>query len=121
VNQPIIVQPRRERNSGDHGDLGVSMDDLPRAQMQVVDWRPYQKNTLQAYFALLLPSGITIRDFLYDVRGDSQWIDWPSKPYTNKSGETSYIPIIDFADDETKRRFQAEALDAVERHLGGDR
>jgi len=102
------------------------MSDAPRSSrvtganqvgFDVSNWRPYTKNTLQAYLSLVLPSGMTLHGCSYHKNNDSRWIGLPGQKFTKGDGSVGYTPIIEFNSDDARRRFQEQALAAVDRHL----
>jgi hypothetical protein len=91
----------------------------PSGQMAVSNWRDFQKNSLQGFFTLTTPAGLVIHGCSYFVREDGKrGVGVPQRPLKSKTGETTYTPVIEFRDDQTKRRFEDAALDAVDRYLG---
>jgi len=86
---------------------------------EVSNWKPYTKNTLQAFLSLSLPSGMTLHACSYHTKNHSPWISVPGQKFTKTDGSVSYAPIIEFANDDAPRRFQQQAIEAVDRHLGG--
>jgi hypothetical protein len=48
-----------------------------------------------------------------------RWIGLPGRRYTKDDGTNSYAPVVEFASDYARERFQAEALRAVDRFIGG--
>jgi len=90
---------------------------MPSATFAIIDWRPFQKNTLQAFLSLQLPSGLVIRDCTFHQKGDSRWIGLPARPYEEPGGGKSWSPIVEFASKEARDRFQAAALAAIDQYL----
>src|SRR5947209_10991057 len=87
------------------------------ARFAVIEWQDRQKGeSLQAFITLLLPSGMALYECTYHVRADgSRWVGLPARSYT-KAGETkpSWFRLVDFPSRDTARRFQIEALAAVD-------
>jgi hypothetical protein len=90
-----------------------------RIGFEVSNWKPYTKNTLQAFLSLSLPSGMTLHGCSYHRKNDARWIGVPSQKFTKADGSVRYSPIVEFVEDDAYRRFQEQAIAAVERHLGG--
>jgi hypothetical protein len=91
---------------------------------QVTNWRPFQKNTLQGFFSLTLPSGMTINDCTFHVKkfpdstlNEAKWIGLPGKPYTKPDKSTSWTPVVEISDRDIRDHFQATAVAAVEEYL----
>jgi hypothetical protein len=83
---------------------------------QIRDWRPHQKETLVAFFSIVLPSGLIIRDCRLHKKGDRRWIGMPTKTFESQ-GERKFTPTVDFLDREVENNFQRLALEAIDRHL----
>ena len=88
-----------------------------RLGFEVSNWKPYLKNTLQAFLSLTLPSGMTLNGCSYHRKNDSRWIGVPSQKFTKADGSVSYTPIVEFTSDDAHRRFQEQAIAAVDRYL----
>ena len=82
---------------------------------EVSDWKSFTKNTLRGFFTVTTPGGIILHNCSLHVKNSSRWIGMPSQRYTNKDGETSYVPIVEFSSREAADRFRNSALDALER------
>ena len=89
--------------------------------MLVSNWQAHQKNTLQSFLSLTLPSGLVIHNCTFHRQGEARWIGLPSRHYVKDDGSTSYAPLVEFATKEARQRFQAEALDAVDRFMDAAR
>jgi hypothetical protein len=107
------------------GDLSTSPTARPQG-FRAANWRPHQKNTLQGFLDLELPSGLVLRECSYHARDGKAWIGLPSKPQigrdgkhrADENGKLLYAAIIDFATKEARERFHAAALQAVRVLLG---
>ena len=88
-----------------------------RVGFEVLDWRAHEKNTLQAFLSLSLPSGMILHGCSYHRRNDSRWIGVPSNKFTKADGSVSYTPIVEFTTDDAHRRFQQQAIACVDRYL----
>jgi hypothetical protein len=75
--------------------------------------RPFVKNTLRGFFDLRLPSGIIVKGCTVHVKGSHAWVGLPGRSYKDASGIETWANIIEFADKDCSRRFQAIALAAV--------
>ena len=87
------------------------------ARFEVSDWKPHSKNKLQAFLNLSLPSGMTINGCGYHRKNDGRWIGLPNQKFTKADGSVSYTPIIEFTSDDARRRFQEQAIAAVDRYV----
>jgi hypothetical protein len=94
----------------------------PGTQARVLDFKPFEKNTLRAFFSLELASGLILRGCTLHTKNGKYWIGLPAKPYTTDTGAQSWAAIIDFRDKQTAARFQematAAAVEAYE-HIEG--
>ena len=88
-----------------------------RIGLEVLDWKAHEKNTLQAFLSLSLPSGMILHGCSYHRRNDSRWIGVPSNKFTKADGSVSYTPIVEFTTDDAHRRFQQQAIACVDRYL----
>ena len=87
-------------------------------EVEISDFRLLdKKNSLKAVFTATLPSGLVIHGLMLHERGDRRWIGLPSREYTDKGGERQFSRIIEFVSRAVSDRFQAEMLEAVDRHL----
>lgn len=91
------------------------------------NWRPRQVNTLQGFVDLELPSGLTLHDCTLHEQLGARWIGLPARPQLAtdgtarrdpKTGKTLYTPVVEIRDKAARGRFQAAALDALDRLLG---
>lgn len=89
--------------------------------MKVINWKSYEKGTLQGFFELALDTGMKIRGMTYHVKNGKRWVAFPSKPYEDEDGETKYQNILYIPDDARWRKFQHLALQAVDAHLAANK
>ena len=85
----------------------------------VSEWKPHPKNTLLGFLSLRLASGLIIRNVCLHQKNDSRWVSMPARPYKREDGIDGWQPLIEFADADTRSRFQAAALSAIEKYLTG--
>lgn len=83
----------------------------------VSDWKPCNRNTLQAFLSLTLPSGLIIRNCTLHQKNGSRWIGLPGRQYAKDDRSTTYSAIVAFTTKDVQREFQAQALYAVDRFL----
>ena len=74
-------------------------------------------NTL-SFVDLLLPAGLTIKDIRIFTSDGRRSVAPPSRSFQDRSGETRYVWLLDFATPELQREFQSEVLAAVDRFVG---
>jgi len=85
--------------------------------MFVSNWKAHEKNTLQGFLSLTLPSGMVIHNCTFHRQGEARWIGLPSRQYAKDGGSIAYAPLIEFATKDAWERFKAAALEAVERFM----
>ena len=86
--------------------------------IQIVDFRKYQKNSLQGFVTLFLTgAGIQIKDTTYHTSKGKRWISLPAKPYEHKDRSTKYSYIVSFPDKKIYSACQEQALKALDEHL----
>jgi hypothetical protein len=84
----------------------------------VREFRSCPRNTLVGFLVIETPSGLVLRDVTLHEKGDARWISMPAKQY-EKDGAKSWIPYIEFATKESREKFQACALAAVDAYMEG--
>jgi hypothetical protein len=84
----------------------------------VSNWKPFEKNTPRGFLSLTTPSGMVIHGVTLHQKGDSRWLGMPSRSF-EKDGTTTWTSVVEFASKAARDKFQAEALAAVDRFLGG--
>jgi hypothetical protein len=90
-------------------------------ELLVTDWKAYEKNTLRGFLTLTLPSGLVIHNCTLHQKDGSRWIGLPARQYSKDDGSTGYTPLIEFTTKDVRLRFQAAALEAVDRFTEGAR
>jgi DNA-binding cell septation regulator SpoVG len=99
--------------------MGIS-NILPRPHEQgfiARDWKPYQKNSLQGFISIELPSGLIVREITVHEKDGTRWLGMPSKSYQKQDGTTGWTPQVDFKDAQARSRFTREALKAIDKLL----
>jgi hypothetical protein len=69
-------------------------------EFRASDWKTLEKNTFKGFLTIVLPSGLRIKECGLHERN---------------------VPILDFASDEARARFQTLAIAAVDALFGGPR
>jgi hypothetical protein len=90
-------------------------------EILVSEWKAHQKNTLLGFLALRLPSGLVLCNVSLHEQNGKRWLSMPSRPYKGDDGTDRWQPLILFTTPEHRERFQAAALDAVDRYFAGGR
>ena len=81
--------------------------------IQIVSFKPYQKNTLRGFFiARLTNIGLEIRDLSLHEKNGKKWIALPAKPY-EKDGTKGWSYILKFYDETKGKQFQMAVLEAL--------
>jgi hypothetical protein len=88
-------------------------------EIQIADWKPHSKNTLVGFFTATLPSGLILHNLMLHEKGNSRWIAFPSREWTDPAGKRQFARFVEFIDRETSDRFRDLLLEALDRHLGG--
>ena len=97
----------------------VAIRRLNYGHMQIKDWRPHRKNTLQGFFTATLANGLILHDLIWHVKGDREWIGFPSREWEGRDGTAKFTPLIEFTDHETGDKFSAQAIAALKAHIAG--
>ena len=85
--------------------------------IEILKWRRLEKNTLQGFVSILMPSmGLEIRDITVHRKGNDRWLGMPARPYDD-NGTTKYAYILKFQDKKIWDRFQSETLDALDEYV----
>ena len=91
-------------------------DDYLAARPGVVasNFKPIGKNTLKAKADLdVLQWRLKIRGVMWHVKGDSEWIAFPSREWVDKDGNRQFAVLLEFSDKDVERRFKAAGLAAM--------
>jgi hypothetical protein len=59
-------------------------------QARILDFKPFEKNTLRAFFSLELASGLILRGCTLHTKNGKFWVGLPAKPYTTDTGAQSW-------------------------------
>jgi len=83
--------------------------------------RPINKNTLKASVDIAVPQWhLKFIGCLWHERGSVEWIAFPAREWLDKkTGERQFANLIEFSDEQTRKRFVAAALAAVHKLAGG--
>jgi hypothetical protein len=92
------------------------------------NWRRLARHTLQGFVTLTLaPSGLVLHECALHEKNGKRWIGLPSTPQIDSEGrhrlvdgKKQYTAVVEIIGKEERDRFQAAALQAVERLLGTD-
>ena len=85
--------------------------------MEISDWRPFVKKTLQGFFAVTTPSGLKINGLTLHQQGESRWLGMPNQKFTKADGTVSYTPIIEFVSRDVRDRFRDQVRTAIDEQI----
>ena len=88
--------------------------------MKVIDFKAYDRKTLNGWVTIELASGLSIRDLAYHSKANARWLSYPSRPYEDKDGNTKYSKILFFEDKDQHFAFQKSALEALDAYLAAN-
>ncbi len=89
--------------------------------LEVVEYKPFHKNTLQGFLTVRLKSiGLEIKDVTHHRKGDDVWFNMPSKSYQKDDGSNGYRYLVKFTDQRYNDSFQAELRKLVKDFKGAD-
>ncbi|PWT80802.1 MAG: hypothetical protein C5B58_10930 [Acidobacteria bacterium] len=87
--------------------------------VKILEWRPFQKNTLQGFVRIELPSGLILNHVAIHEQGASRWICPPAREWKNRDGVKAYAKFIEFTSRTVGDRFRDAVLGALDTHLAG--
>lgn len=85
-------------------------------EMTITNFKKRVQNTLRGFFSMSLPSGMIIHDFMLHEKDGSRWVNPPSRP-KDAAGEERYPPLVEFTNQEIKKRFYDDALAALDHYF----
>ena len=80
----------------------------------ISNWKSFQRNTLQGFFSITLPSGMVIHNCQLFKKGAARWIGLPSKNFTKQGGGTGYKKLIEFECRERADAFRDAVLEGID-------
>jgi hypothetical protein len=75
--------------------------------------RRVEKNSLRGFFDLKLASGLVLRGCSLHLSHGRRWVGMPATSYTNRDGAQAWNAVVDFANWQSRKRFQEVALAAL--------
>ncbi len=86
--------------------------------LQVKNINPVGKGNLVATCDVrIAPWKTTLKEVKIFEKGANRWLGLPSKEFINKDGEKKYVELVEFDDDNTRNRFKAQIMGAVDKFL----
>ena len=89
--------------------------------VEILEWRPIVKNSLRGFCVVRLGKALKVKDIAISRNGNSCWASFPSMPVLDadkkqkKIGDKFvYIPFIEWMDRESKDKFSASVIEALE-------
>lgn len=88
----------------------------------ILEWRPFEKNTLRGFFAVQLPSGMVLHQCTLHRGRNSDWIGFPASAQVRDgqavvlNGKQQYNKLIEIPDRQRRDAFQASVLAALYNH-----
>lgn len=84
--------------------------------MECTHYTDLNKGSLLGFATIHVPSWNLVFSGLAVFQKDGRrWINFPSKEYQNKDGETKYMPYVRFTDRDVNDRFVKSALTAIDK------
>ena len=75
--------------------------------ISVDEFKPHQSNTLQGFFTVILEDyGLEIPGFSLHTKGDSKWVELPSKPPTDGKNGDKWTKILHFYNTRKEKEFK---------------
>jgi DNA-binding cell septation regulator SpoVG len=84
--------------------------------IEISEYRPYNKNTLRAFFTATLPSGMVLHDLSLHEKGEQRWVSTPTRPWKDQENKVQYSPLITFIDGPTRDQFRDDVLKAIDQY-----
>lgn len=88
-------------------------------ESSVTNWKAHEKNTLQAFLTLTLPSGMALQNCTFHQKDRARWIGLPARQSLRADGSPAYSPVVESATTHIGRQFQIAALAPVDQFLEG--
>ncbi len=86
--------------------------------IQLKDFRPFKKNSLQGFITLYLPgAGLEIRDCSLFEKDERRWVSLPSRSFQKDDGTTAWANVVSIPDEDRYQKFQNETIKALDVYL----
>src|SRR5512136_1374834 len=82
--------------------------------VEIIEFRPFSKNTLQGFLTVRTKAGWEIRDITLHEKNGKRWVSMPAKPYKKEDGTESWVPIVRLPDPQKWEMFQKQVLAAMQ-------
>jgi hypothetical protein len=87
-----------------------------RGAIRILEWKPYEKNTLKGFLSVELASGLVLHSLMLHEKNGSRWIGFPAREWVHE-GIKQFARFIEFRDRAAADRFRDQVLDALDVHL----
>lgn len=82
--------------------------------IEVIKYKPYVKGSMRGFFDIYVDKlGLEIYGCSLFGKGNQHWVNLPSREWKDESGETKYLNVVRFRNEEHFKAFKQAALDAV--------
>lgn len=82
--------------------------------ISIINWKPYEKHTLRGFISVRTSDGLVIKEVCLHEKNGRRWLSMPARQFKREDGTPGWMPMLEFADDAARSRFQATALAAVD-------
>jgi hypothetical protein len=72
-------------------------------EIEITNWKPHAMKTLRGFFTATLADGMILHSLSLHEKGDTKWINPPSRSYKDTQGLTHYVDLIEFANGQERR------------------
>ena len=84
------------------------------SNIQILNVKRFDKGALVGLFDIYMPTnGFEVFGLGWFRKGDAEWVNLPTKEYTDKEGQKKYAPIIRFREKSHHEEFVRQALQAL--------
>lgn len=83
-------------------------------QIEISDWKTYERNTLKGFFTATLPSGMVLHHLMLHQKGESRWISTPARETKDEKGNAQFFPFLTFIDTDHRNWFRDTILKALD-------
>jgi hypothetical protein len=90
--------------------------------ISIADFKKYEKHTLHGFLSVRTTDGLVIKEVCLHEKNGRRWLSMPARQFKRDDGSVGWTPMVEFADDAARARFQASALAALDAYLtmGGE-
>jgi hypothetical protein len=86
--------------------------------ISIDEFKSHKSNTLQGFFTVILEDyGLEIPGFSLHKKGESRWIELPSKPPTDGKNVEKWTKVLQFYDTRKEKEFKRIAMLKLQEYL----